>query len=440
MKPLKLLLSAYACEPGKGSEPGTGWRWALEAARLGHEVWVITRMNNAPGIKHGMAAVGSGLKLHFVYFDLPFWMRWWKRGSRGVHLYYSLWQWGAYQLARKLHATHRFEAVQHITFGVTRHASFMGGLGLPFVLGPLGGGDTAPLRLRRHFTWGVYLRDAARDIANELARIDPFVRGMCARASLILCRTPQTLQWLPKKFQSKAQCMLEIGNDLRSDNDDRVPIPGTEIGELRLVYVGRFLYLKGLGLGLRAVAQLHARGVAVNLTMIGQGPENDRWHALARELGVADRVHWIPWMRQQDLLKIYNTFDAMLFPSLRDSGGNVVLEALSGGLPVVCVGLGGPAELVDNTCGRVVNVEDRGEGEVVSAMTDALAELAADRMLISRLRKGAAMRAAHFEWGKVVARIWGADGAAYRMVTSGSHTDAPRLQTAKDEWTALHRL
>jgi glycosyltransferase involved in cell wall biosynthesis len=233
--------------------------------------------------------------------------------------------------------------------------------------------------------------------------------------------------------------MLEIGNDPRTDNDDRVPVPGEEPGELRLVYVGRFLYLKGMGLGLRAVARLHAQGVAVSLTMIGQGPENERWHALAHELGIAERVHWIPWMPQQDLLKTYNTFDAMLFPSLRDSGGNVVLEALSGGLPVVCVRLGGPAELVDSSCGRVVDVEGRGEAELVTAMGDALRELASDRMLLSRLRKGASVRASQFQWSKVVARIWGGDGSGTRMVTGSSHSTRS-VPAAKDEWTALHRL
>jgi hypothetical protein len=88
MESLKLLMSAYACEPGKGSEPGVGWRWALEAARLGHEVWTLTRENNRPGIEAALAGLGAGLasRLHFVYYDLPPRLRGWKRNGRGVHL------------------------------------------------------------------------------------------------------------------------------------------------------------------------------------------------------------------------------------------------------------------------------------------------------------------------------------------------------------------
>jgi glycosyltransferase involved in cell wall biosynthesis len=408
--PLRILFSAYACEPGKGSEPGVGWRWALEAARLGHDVWVVTRANNAAGIERGMAAVGRKLNLHFAYYDLPWYMKWWKRGGRGVHLYYTLWQWGAYRMARKLHAAHRFDAVHHITFGVTRHASFMGRLGVPFVLGPLGGGETVPFKLRRHFALSGFLHDAARDVANSWALLDPFVMAMFSQANLILLKTPQTLRWLPAKFQQKSQCMLEIGIDARSETSSTSSARVEKRNELRLLYVGRFLYLKGIGLGLLAIAHLQSRGIRASLTLIGQGPEKERWRALAETLGISDLVRWVSWTPQSELLEAYGNFDAMLFPSLRDSSGNVVLEAMSGGLPVVCAALGGPAEMVDSTCGRVVEVEGRSEGEVVIGIADALAELATDPALVGRLRTGALARAAKHEWRLVVARVWGVDG------------------------------
>ena len=173
MESLKILMSAYACEPSKGSEPGVGWRWALETARLGHEVWTVTRENNRAGIEAGLAPLGAALasRLHFVYYDLPPRLRTWKRGGRGVHLYYFLWQWGAYRRARQLHRRQRFDAVHHITFGVTRQPSFMGRLGIPFVLGPLGGAERAPLALRRHFPFAGFVRDMARDVANAVTDV-----------------------------------------------------------------------------------------------------------------------------------------------------------------------------------------------------------------------------------------------------------------------------
>ena len=90
---LRILLSAYACEPNKGSEPGIGWRWALGLAHAGHEVWVITRANNAGAIEHALAGRRNA-GLQFIYYDLPGWARGWKRGARGVRTYYVLWEWG----------------------------------------------------------------------------------------------------------------------------------------------------------------------------------------------------------------------------------------------------------------------------------------------------------------------------------------------------------
>lgn len=412
MESLKLLISAYACEPGKGSEPGVGWRWALESVRLGHEVWVITRENNRPGIAAGLAAAGPAAgRLNVVYYDLPTSLRTWKRGARGVHLYYLLWQWGAWRVARRLHAEHKFDAVQHLTFGVMRQPSFMGRLGIPFVLGPVGGGERAPLALRRHFRWSGWLRDALRDAVNLAARFDPFVRGMMAQAALILVKTPETLAWLPARQRAKARTMLEIGIDARPEAAAAAP----PHAGLRLLYVGRFIDLKGMALGLRALAVLRARGVPATLTLIGSGPEEAAWRRLAAALGLADSVDWVPWMKHDDLLAAYAGYDAFLFPSLRDSSGNVVLEAMACGLPVVCVDLGGPAQMVDASCGRVVAASGCGEAEVVAGLADALGALR-DAALVAELRAGARARAGQFAWRRVVARVWGEGGLGYDAV------------------------
>ena len=69
MRRLKVLMSAYACEPGRGSEPGVGWVVASEMARY-HDVWVITRPNHRPFIEAELAR-NPQPDLHFVYWDLP---------------------------------------------------------------------------------------------------------------------------------------------------------------------------------------------------------------------------------------------------------------------------------------------------------------------------------------------------------------------------------
>ncbi len=98
---LKVLVSAYACEPDKGSEPGVGWNWVKQIAKT-HETWVLTRANNRESIERELQE-NPMPGAHFVYLDLPHWMRFWKRGQRGVHLYYYLWQIAAFIPARHLY-------------------------------------------------------------------------------------------------------------------------------------------------------------------------------------------------------------------------------------------------------------------------------------------------------------------------------------------------
>ena len=156
----RILLSAYACEPGKGSEPEVGWLWATELADAGHEVWVITRQANRHAIEMNLGDQPRP-RLHFVFYDLPAWARRWKRGARGVHLYYALWQWGAYRVAKRLTREINFDCVHHVTFVGMRAPSFMGLLGLPFFLGPVSGGESVPERCVTGMTRGAKWRELA---------------------------------------------------------------------------------------------------------------------------------------------------------------------------------------------------------------------------------------------------------------------------------------
>src|SRR4051812_41404394 len=99
---MKILLSAYACEPNKGSEPGVGWNWALALSERGYNVHVLTRSNNREAIERVRMRPDS--RLTFYYYDLPQRLRFWKHWPGGIYLYYLWWQIGAYSVARKLHS------------------------------------------------------------------------------------------------------------------------------------------------------------------------------------------------------------------------------------------------------------------------------------------------------------------------------------------------
>jgi len=401
---LKILLSAYACEPGKGSEPGMGWHWAVEMARLGHEVHVLTRANNVAAIEGGLAE-RDGVRLQVHGYDLPRWARWWKKGLRGVHLYYLLWQWGAYRQARKLHSALSFDMAHHITFAVYRHPSFMGRLGIPFVLGPIGGGEYTPPALLRSAPWRARITEFLRAAGNRVAGFDPLVRSTFQRAALILCKTPETLAAVPPREQAKCICI----QDVAADADLLAESPSIGSNTVRFLFVGNLLHLKGIHLILRALRQVREEIPNAGLTIVGAGRERAWLHGLALQLGVDHAVDWRGQLPRQEVMAIYGSHTALVFPSLHDSGGTVVMEALSQGLPVICLDLGGPGAILPENCGFKIAARDRTEEQVVSALAAAMKQLACDGALRSQLAANALAAARVKTWKAVV-------GHAYEQV------------------------
>jgi glycosyltransferase involved in cell wall biosynthesis len=159
-------------------------------------------------------------------------------------------------------------------------------------------------------------------------------------------------------------------------------------------------------LGLEALSQLRDRGRPARLTIAGSGPAEHRWRAIAHRLSLDDAVEWLSWVAHERMAELYRAHDLLLFPSLHDSGGQVVLEALAHGLPVVCFDLGGPGSIVNASCGRVVTTTGRSRIEVVNGVADALQELADAPQLRRRLGQGARTWVRQYDWRGQIATVY----------------------------------
>ncbi len=394
VKRLKVLVSAYACEPEKGSEPGVGWNCARQIARF-HEVWLITRASNRSVIEAGLAAAPLP-GAHFVYFDLPRWMRFWKRGRRGVLLYYYLWQIGAYFVVKKLHRNIGFDLAHHVTFVKYWAPSFLALLGVPFIWGPVGGAESAPRGFQRSLSPRGKLHELMRDLARRLGELDPFVRRTARRSTIALATTIETEQRLQALGCRRTLVYSEAGvppEDLRR----LAALPARHGNPYRVISIGTLLHLKGFHLGLRAFARLQQGRPATEYWIIGDGPERKRLEGLARELSVAEKVvFWGALPRDQVLQKLADC-DLLLHPSLHDSGGWVCLEAMAAGRPVVCLDLGGPALQVTQDTGVKVPADE--PHNVVRGLAAAMARLSQDQNLQQRMGDAGRKRTRdHFCW------------------------------------------
>src|SRR5207245_28063 len=192
--------------------------WVQQISRQ-HEVWVITRTTNRKNVEDALCQEALP-NVHWVYFDLPKWMRFWKKGGRGVHAYYYLWQAGAYFLARKLHRQVNFSLVHHVTFVNYWMPSFLALLPVPFVWGPVGGGESAPRSFLSSFSVRGRIHEVLRNLARYLGELDPFVRLTARRATFALATTDQTAKRLRALACQRVLLCSEAG------------LPGDEIHHL----------------------------------------------------------------------------------------------------------------------------------------------------------------------------------------------------------------
>ena len=214
-RPMKILMSAFACGPVQGSEAAVGWNMALETARLGHEVVVLTQNQFQVDIKRALAAGTLPLNLRFDIFT-PGWLEWMIRdmgltsGFPG-HLVSMLWQLCALFYARGRYKQAEFDLIHHVSFASIRFPTLLTRLGLPTILGPLGGGETAPMALRKTFPFRHWCAELLRDAHNWALRADPITRLAFRDAKLIFLRTEESLVAVPRPYRNKVHIGVGLG-------------------------------------------------------------------------------------------------------------------------------------------------------------------------------------------------------------------------------------
>jgi glycosyltransferase involved in cell wall biosynthesis len=325
-----------------------GWNVAWEVARY-HEVWVLTRPDESKDVIEAELAHHPNPNLHFVYFTLPFWQDSLRFGQSGaMQIHYYLWQIQAYFVARRLHQEIGFDAMHHVTF--VRHStpSFLSLLPVPFVWGPVGGGESAPQPFWRDFSLRARFYEIARMLFRGLGELDPFVALTARRSAVVRATTEDTAERLRRMGVSDVQILPEAGLPAEEiAHLNQFPIPNS--APIRFISMGRLLHWKGFHLGVRAFAQANLPDA--EYWLLGEGPEQQRLQALAEKLGVADRVKFWGRLPRSRSLQMLSECHVLVHPSLHDSGGWVCLEAMAAGRPVICLNLGGPGVQVTEETG-----------------------------------------------------------------------------------------
>ncbi len=398
----RILVSAYACGPGLGSEAEGGWSWVRWTADAGHEVVVVTQPAFADALDGetppGVEVVGVPPEPWATAF----------RGHPRVYADYLAWQQACVPVVRALHARRPLDLIHHVSWGSLIWGTPLWQVDAPLAFGPIGGGQVAPAALRDYFgdAWAKErLRTA---LVQHALPHNPRARATLAHARLVAVTNDATESIVRRLGATTVLQMLDSGLP-EADEAYPAPPPTRPAGRIELVWIGRILALKALPLALEAVAAAVGRA-DVHLTVVGDGdlgPSVDGWIA---DLGLTEHVTWLGQVPHQRIRPLLRDSDALLFTSLRESFGSQVLEAAAQARPVIALDLHGVATHVPHGAGRRVPAGDR--RSTVAGLADAIVDLAHDPA--ARLAAGAVARdfALAQRWPARVARLHRAAGIA----------------------------
>ncbi|MEZ4569736.1 MAG: hypothetical protein R2849_05290 [Thermomicrobiales bacterium] len=192
----KILLLAYGCEPGRGSEAGIGWHWVDHLSKH-HEVFVLTHPRGRASIERELAQ-DPRPNLHIRYVELPSLLDPWRMvpGEQAIQGRYIMWQVAAYRVARKIVAREDIDLVHHVSWTTMTGPTLAWALGKPFIWGPVGSGQQAPLNMHRFLTPRGWFREAIRNQQVATVWLNPLARAAARKSAFAFAANLDTLHRL----------------------------------------------------------------------------------------------------------------------------------------------------------------------------------------------------------------------------------------------------
>ena len=395
---MNILLSAYNCDPSRGSEPGLGWNWAYGLTRAGHRVWVVTIPWGKAGIEKFLASTPMpGLTV--VYVDIPHFPVRFLVGKYSALVHGLLWQRHVLTVARELNSKVEFHVVHHVSWASLHVGSQLWKLGKPFLFGPVGGGQVTP-RGFGHYLRGGWTMEVIR---SALVLYFPAIllsgKSTVAHADLVLVANSETRRWVERLGAARVEEMVDCG--IPKELIGSVAKQRSDFETLKILWVGRLRPRKGVLLALEALAQLD-HTLRFTCTIIGDGPQGRHLPRWIKQLGLADRVVWkgeLPW---SEVLAAYLNHDVFLFTSLRDTSGTQLAEAMASGNAIVTLDHHGAKILVPENAG--IKVPVNGPRETVSELARAIKRLANEPETLSAMGRNALEAASSLAWPAKVER------------------------------------
>ena len=392
---MKILINAYACSPGMGSEAGMAWNWVSNLAKF-CELHIITEGEFREKIETVVPTLEQGVNMHFYYNPVSEEIRkmCWNQGDWRFYKYYREWQWKTYLMAKDICSKEQIDILHQLNMIGFREPGYLWKLsretGVPFVWGPVDAKDKFPV---------AYL-DGAGLKTKLFMRLKNFLTGIQLRYSkrvLLAARQSSVIFSASSNSQRSFKKYMNIDSPLLNETgcyvQDHPIVDKTDKETFDVLWVGKMDFRKQLALALQTVAK--SENNKLRLHIMGGG-DAESYQSLAKSYGIADKCIWHGAVSHDEVQDIMQKSDIFLFTSVAEGTPHVVLEAISNNLPVVCFDTCGQGDAVNDKVGRKIPLSSPCQS--VSDFAKLLNELEDNRSLLKQLSENCKERQQELSW------------------------------------------
>ena len=388
---LKIFISAYACEPSLGSEIGVGWNWVLEMSKY-FELWVLTRKSNQKTIEIWLEENSNYKSINFVYFDLPYYLRFWKKGLRGVRTYYNIWQWCSNSIVKKTMQTNNIQIFHHLTYGNALWSISSFGMKQFFIWGPLGGTEIIPRSFTRNYSFKGKLIESIRRKTIKLLPYNLGFQNRCKHADLILSKTEIHKNNIPLRYKHKSVLFTDVAADnLKYKLIDKQ----NKNNPIIFIVVGKLDPWRGFDLLIEAFAKALIKNKNIRLQILGEGFDQKRLKNLILELGIAQNSQMFGHVSMKTYRTLMQKADVVVNPCLKEGAVTTSFDAMAMGKPLICLDTTGYTRYFSKEYAEIIPIQSR--NKTINNLSKALLKLT-DNDLRKKMGAMAFENAQNFSW------------------------------------------
>ena len=368
---MNILYIAYSCMPDKGSEEKIGWNIPLESAK-NNNVFVVTKEEHRPVIEEYLRSHNiENPKFFFVDIN-GIYKKFFKGALYSIRL--NLWHKQAYPIVKDICEKEHIDIIHQITPVEFRSIGNYGAIdNVKFICGPVGGAEPLPEGLRCYAKGNLTI-ERLRSFLNKWSKLRYIKTGTLRKCDYMLFVNKETQAYLSDSIDDVPHSLYpEIGV-----NEGEI-LCGEEVAknrsEIVFLVAGRLVYRKGHSFLFDVLKELPP-DIKYTCRIVGDGPERSRLEAKCRACGLQDKVVFTGRLRYEEVAKEYNNADVFIMPSIRETTGTVLVEAISKGLPVITINRFGGSVLLDDSCAYFYDgnstqeIKDGLKQAIVSAVSD----------------------------------------------------------------------